>query len=229
MKPHGTLDGPILTPAAWRSLRQWYRRHGRHELPWRRLKSPWAILVAETLLRRTRAELAARVYQDVLKHFRSPASVVRRPRTWRSLTKTLGLAWRGDTFIKACKILTSKYQGHVPSKEVELLALPGVGHYVAKAVLLFGFSRPAVLTDANTIRLASRISGLPLSPARHRNRSVQSIVATLGPSHRPTSAADSFALIDLAALVCSPRRPRCGSCPVARCCVTGRTLGFGVN
>jgi A/G-specific adenine glycosylase len=226
MKPTENIGACILTPAGWRSLRRWHRMNGRHWLPWRRLRAPWAILVAETLLRRTRAELAARIYNEVLEEFPSPASVIRHPGGWRSRTKTLGLAWRADSFIEACETLTTKYRGQVPPNEIELLSLPGVGHYVARAVMMFCFGRPSILTDANTIRLASRIAGIQLSPARHRSLGVQSVVAKLA-SSRPPTAADNFALIDLAALICLPATPRCGVCPVVRCCATGRTLGFG--
>ncbi len=226
MKRPENVEVRILTPAGWRNLRRWYRMHGRHWLPWRRLKSPWAILVAETLLRRTRAELTARIYEEVLEQFPTPDSVIRSPGSWRSRTKMLGLAWRADTFIKACETLMTKYRGQVPSNEAELLALPGVGHYVARAVMVFCFGRPSVLTDANTIRLASRIAGIQLSPSRHRSLSVQSVVAKLAPSRQPPTAADNFALIDLAALVCLPGMPRCGVCPLVRCCATGRTAGF---
>lgn len=214
---------PLLSPMDWARLRRWYRDHGRHTLPWRHKPSPWEILVAETLLRRTRADLAARLYSTLLAEFPDPLAVVRHPQRWRELTNPLGLAWRAETFIKACKALLKEHTGQIPRNETALLALPGVGHYVARGVLCFGFSRAAVLVDTNTIRLSARLSGRKADPARHRSPEIQRLVARLGAGGKAPGAHDNFALLDLAALVCLPQRPLCHSCPVVSACATGRS------
>ena len=219
----------LLSIQDWRRLRRWYRLHGRHYLPWRQGAQPWGILLAETLLRRTRAEIAARVYRQTLTVFRCPADVLAKPERWRLLTRPLGLAWRAETFLDACEILVRKHGGHVPATEANLLELPGVGHYVAGAVRCFGFAERTVLTDTNTIRLAARISGKTLDPARHRTTDVQLTVARLGPAGKPATASDNFALFDLAATVCRPVRPRCDVCPIATGCSTGKAWLCGRN
>jgi A/G-specific adenine glycosylase len=207
----------------WARLRRWYRRQGRHTLPWRHNPSPWGILLAETLLRRTRADLAARLYATLLAEFPDPLAVIRHPHRWQQLTAPLGLAWRAETFVRACETLLKEHTGEVPRNESALLALPGVGHYVARGVMCFGFRQRAVLVDTNTIRVSGRLSGRKADPARHRGHEVQQLVGRLGPGGRAPRGHDNFALLDLAALVCLPRDPLCHSCPVVGACATGRS------
>jgi A/G-specific adenine glycosylase len=214
---------PLLSSEAWLELRHWYRLHARHWLPWRRDRSPWRVLVAETLLHRTRAEQAAELYPAVIAEFSSPQAVLAQPERWRELTRSAGLAWRTTMFLTACKILVGKYGGQIPEDPAVLSALPGIGHYVARAVMCFGHGKAAVIVDTNTIRLAARISGETLLVSRHRSRRVQETVARLGESGKAPDADDNFALLDLAALVCKPVDPQCSVCPIRECCVTGRS------
>lgn len=215
---------PLLDDAAWAALRRWYRDRGRHTLPWRRNRSPWRVLVAETLLHRTRADIAAEIYPKLVVEFPSPSHVLEKARRWRELMRPAGLQWRAEAFLEACRRLVVGLGGHVPEDPEALSALPGVGHYVIAAVQCFGFGRPAVVVDTNTIRLSSRISGTQLDPANHRARIVHDLVARLGPGGKPPDADENFALLDLAALVCRPKTPLCGECPVRRWCETGRCL-----
>lgn len=220
----GTSPGTLLDPRDWKRLRSWYRLHGRHDLPWRKNRSPWRVLLAETLLHRTRADSVARLYPEIVEEFPAPAAILERPQLWRELVRPAGLTWRVETFIRACSELVRKHGNRVPPEIAALEALPGIGHYVAHAVVCFGFGERAALVDTNTIRLAGRISGRDLDPSRHRSRAVRETVARLGPDGGAPDAEDNFALLDLAALVCTPRAPRCMVCPLRESCVTGRSL-----
>ena len=213
----------FLGRAAWTQLRRWYRKHGRHGLPWRKDRNPWRVLLAETVLHRTRADIAAALYPQLVREFPDPQAVLRRPDLWYELVWPAGLAWRAQAFLACCGILTERFGGHVPSDQAALEGLPGVGHYVAQAVRCFGFGIRTPLVDTNTIRLASRISGLSASQERHRSRAVQQLVACLAEENRPPDDDDNFALLDLAALVCLPRSPSCETCPLRLDCATGRT------
>ncbi len=219
----GASVEPLLGTRDWQRLRRWYGLHGRHDLPWRQSRSPWRVLIAETLLHRTRAASAAAVYPEVVRKFLSPEAVLDRPELWRELTRSLGLAWRAEKFLLTCSELVQGHGGRVPDGMPALEALPGVGHYVANAVVCFGFGRRAVLVDTNTIRLAGRVSGEVLDPSRHRNRAVRETVARLGADGRAPDADDNFAFLDLAALVCTPRAPQCTVCPLMEGCSTGRS------
>ena len=158
----------------------------------------------------------------VVGEFPSPGAVLERTELWRELTKPLGLAWRVETFVRACSELVQEHADSVPGEATTLEKLPGIGHYVAHAVICFGFGERAHLVDTNTIRVAGRVSGTDLDPSRHRTRAVRQAVASLGPDGSAPDADDNFALLDLAALVCTPRAPRCMVCPLRESCVTGR-------
>lgn len=224
------MNHPLLSKAAWTSLRTWYRLHGRHELPWRNQRTPWRVLVAETLLHRTRADIAASIYPKLVQQFPGPRAILQRPSVWRDLLAPAGLAWRVEAFVECCKQLAARHGGQVPSERKALMALPGVGHYGAQAVLCFGYGQRASLVDTNTIRLAGRISGQAVLASAHRTRRVQELVARLGDGGCAPDASDNFALLDLAALICLPATPRCRCCPIECFCETGRAgTGAGTN
>lgn len=201
-------------------LRQWHKINGRHQFPWRHQPSPWRVLVAETLLHRTKASKVAELYSDLLTRFPAPSKVVKDQALWLRMTAPLGLTWRSESFVEACEVLFSKFNNSVPSERSSLLTLPGVGHYVADAVLCFGFNQLSVLVDTNTIRLASRISGVQLNPRRHRSKEVQDGVRRALAIAGTPGACSNYALLDLAARVCLPNTPLCEKCPLNKCCRT---------
>jgi A/G-specific adenine glycosylase len=158
----------------------------------------------------------------VRKAFPSPKSVVLKKDRWNSMLHKGGLFWRARIFVSACEDLVQHYGGHVPSERKELESLPGVGHYTASAVRCFGFGHREFVTDTNTIRLAGRIAGKRLNPANHRTKSIQALIARLSDNGRPLLAEDNYALLDLAATVCTPREPKCYKCPLSSSCHTGQ-------
>lgn len=213
-----SIDHRQLDDELWAHVLAWYRDHGRHDLPWRHDRSPWRILMAEALLRRTRASSAANVFASLVSVFREPKDVVQNQTLYAEKIKSLGLALRSSLFVKACQTLCDKFGGRVPTRSDELLRLPGVGHYSRDAILNFGFDEPRYLIDANTIRLAARFTGEDIDQTRHRSTVVRTIVGKfLGPESRMTPDRN-FALLDLAAIVCSPKRPKCELCPLKRSC-----------
>lgn len=217
----GTI-APALSGKDWASLRSWHRDHGRHDLPWRRQPTPWRVLLAEVLLHRTRAPAVLSLYERAVDRFPSPEYVIQRRAEWLEMSRPTGLAWRAEVFVRACEILLADHHGQVPERWEALTALPGVGHYIASAVRCFGFRTPEVMVDTNTIRLASRITEEPLSPAHHRNRKVREAVARLAEDGVAPGPEDNYALLDLAAEICHPVKPECPRCPVRFGCATGR-------
>jgi A/G-specific adenine glycosylase len=213
--------GPLLTSVDWRRLRIWYRDYGRR-LPWRHEATPWSILLAETLLHRTGANVVQVLYPFARKVFPSPRSVILKKSRWISMLYKGGLFWRARIFVRACENLVRHYGGQVPSERKELESLPGVGHYTASAVRCFGFGHREFITDTNTIRLVGRIAGKRLNPASHRTKSIQALTARLSNNGRPPLAKDNYALLDLAATVCKPREPMCHKCPLRSRCHTAQ-------
>lgn len=217
-------DAPLLSARQWSDLRAWYCAHGRHQLPWRQGATPWTVLLAEIMLHRTRADAVVRLYPVLVREFPSPAAVLGRRQRWLKLTRTAGLIWRARKFVAACAMLVERHRGRIPSDREALLGLPGVGHYVSSAVRCFGFGIPGPIVDTNTIRLAGRVAGESLDPARHRSRKIQQLVARLSERGAPPGAADNYALLDLAASICRPRKPRCPLCPLQAGCATGKSV-----
>lgn len=213
---------PLLPDRAWKDLLDWHRAAGRHELPWRIAPTPWRILVAETLLHRTRAEAVGRIYPELIERFPSPAAVTAAPAEWERLTYSAGLRWRVSGFLETCRILAEVHAGEVPSENESLRSLPGIGHYIATAVRVFGFGLPGIVVDTNTIRVAGRVAGSDLDPTRHRVRAVHQAVNALQAGGCIPPAEANYALLDLAGLVCVPREPHCERCPIANFCATGR-------
>jgi A/G-specific adenine glycosylase len=129
--------------------------------------------------------------------------------------RSLGLRWRAENLIRVAEAIVERFGGRVPDDELELRSLPGVGDYVAQAVLCFAFGRRAVLLDTNTRRIVSRIRGT--EPRRWQLRlDLYALAGEQGPT-----ADFNYALLDLGALVCGAGRPECQACPVARHCATG--------
>lgn len=213
---------PLLSNRDWRRLRAWHTKHGRR-LPWRHKATPWSILLVETLLHRTSANVVQSLYPLVLKGFPAPKSIILKKDIWTSMLQKGGLFWRARIFVSACEVLILRFGGRIPSDRKELESLPGVGHYTASAVRCFGFGLREFITDTNTIRVVGRLVGKVVDPANHRSKSIQALTARLNVNGRAPLARDNYALLDLAAVVCRPRKPMCHKCPLQMSC---RTAGI---
>jgi A/G-specific adenine glycosylase len=192
--------------------------NGRHWLPWRPIKNPWLILVTEFLLARTRADSVAASFPSISSRFDTPEAVVSSGGDWENATLSLGLRTRSKRFIETSRDLVSRFEGNVPKEREDLLSLPGVGHYIAAAVRNFAWGTPEILVDTNTIRIANRVSGKVVDKANHRNKLVKSHVSMLCRSREGQSSKRNYALLDLAALVCTPTGQDCASCPIRGAC-----------
>lgn len=208
----------ILGKSEKKRLLFWYQENGRHKLPWRKLQTPWAIFVAESLLRRTKASTVADIYPSLIDEFPCPEEVIGKKVRWQQKTNALGLASRAHQFFLACDQLIQQHQGKVPSDYKDLIALPGVGHYIANAVISFGYKLPAYIIDTNTLRIASRISGKKITQEEHRSRKARHLLVHCFDDENGLSPELNYALLDLAFSICKPSKPICDACPLADCC-----------
>ena len=220
---HGAIDeSPTRHASPFRNdLIGWFKRNGR-EFPWRRTDlNPWQVMLVEMCLHRTRAEQVAHVADELLHHGRTPDSFLADvPRLEPSLA-TLGLRWRTDNLVSAARFVRDRLAGQVPDNWQQLVAIPGVGDYIASAVLCFAFNRPSVLMDTNTRRIARRVLGeVPRHPDWRLRLSLHELAGPEGADIQWNQS-----LLDLGALVCRARAPRCGECPVRAHCATGRVRG----
>lgn len=212
---------PIATPktirAFHRSLFRWYRRHGR-DLPWRRTRDPYAVLVSEFMLQQTQVAAVIPYYERWLRrfpHFTALAAASENDvlHAWQGL----GYYARAQNLHATAKIVQDRHHGIFPRDTDQLRRLPGVGKYTAHAVVSFAFDQPVPIVEANTARVLARLFDLriPIDSAAGQKRLWQHAVELI-PKHK---AADfNSALLDLGALVCLPRQPKCGICPVERFC-----------
>lgn len=198
-------------------LLAWHVEHAR-TFPWRS-SSPFHILVAECLLHRTRASQVAPIYNAFVVRYPAPENLATAdPAEVRKALAPLGLSWRIDLMIGMAQQIVTAHGGSVPDTRADLLALPGVGPYIADAVLCFGFQQPVALVDANTIRIAGRYLYAVewKGDARRAQQVVRSVARLVDPA-RPVPT--NYALLDFGALVCTARNPACGNCPVSQHCL----------
>ena len=198
---------------AWFSLK-------RREFPWRdRDLSPWQMLLVEMCLHRTRAGQVAQIAEEVLSLGQTPDSFLNNYEKLAPSLASLGLRWRSENLVFAAEFVRDRLAGVVPDNWHGLIAIPGVGDYIASAVLSFAFGRPSVLMDTNTQRIARRVLG------GEQNRSAWRLRLSLSELAGPKGANAPWnqALLDLGALVCTARAPKCWDCPVKRHCATGRS------
>ena len=116
-------------------------------------------------LHRTKAEQVARVAGELLSLGETPDSFLGNSKELAPVLASLGLHWRAANLVSAAEFVRDRLAGEVPDNWQELTAIPGVGDYIASAVLCFAFGRPSVLMDTNTVRIARRLSGIPTNRA----------------------------------------------------------------
>lgn len=184
----------------------------RRDLPWRRTRDPWAILVSEFMLQQTQVDRVQPRYAAFLERFPTAvtcaasgqAEVVR---SWTGL----GYNRRAVHLHRAAVAIVDRHGGQVPDTLDDLLALPGVGPYTARAVLVFAFEHDVGCVDTNVARLLARWSGRSLDQP-----GVQALADALVPDGQAWEWTQT--LFDLGAAVCTKRDPGCGDCPVRTGC-----------
>jgi DNA (cytosine-5)-methyltransferase 1 len=213
----GANDGHLTNAASFRDdLIRWFR-HNKRDFRWRRSTlNPWQILLLEMCLHRTKAEQVARVADELLNLGETPDSFLGNSEKLAPVLASLGLHRRAANLISAAEFIRDRLAGEVPDNWQELTAIPGVGDYIASAVLCFAFGRSSVLMDTNTIRIARRLLG----GSDQKNWRLRLALHELA-GHRGADVQWNQALLDLGALVCTASAPKCEVCPVHASCVTG--------
>jgi A/G-specific adenine glycosylase len=203
------------------SVISWYNTNGR-SFPWRTTTNPFHILLAEMFLRRTTASAVSKVYPSFIKRYETPESLSRsRTSTLEHLLVSLGLqSTRAQHIRETAKVLMKRHKGNVPSDYDTLCKLPGVGRYVANAVLNFAFNQPHPLVDGNVTHLLNRVFLMDFKDAT--DESAWTFVDQIGsPKHEKELY---LGMIDLVAKICLRRKPRCEECPLEEICGYRKTL-----
>ncbi|QWC86817.1 A/G-specific adenine glycosylase [Nocardioidaceae bacterium] len=201
----------------------WYAQHAR-ELPWRgQDASAWSVLVSELMLQQTPVSRVLPVHTAWLARWPAPADLAAEPageavRAWGRL----GYPRRALRLHAAAAALVERHGGEVPASYEELIALPGVGDYTAAAVASFAFGRRHVVLDTNVRRVLARAVGGEALPRPSVNRAERDRATAYLPAAAlgdQVSATWAVATMELGALVCTAREPRCAVCPVRELCV----------
>jgi A/G-specific adenine glycosylase len=215
------LPPPALARDVSRRLRAWFRRHGR-DLPWRRTRDPYHILVSELMLQQTQVSRVIDFYHRFLDRFPTLHRLAESPpahvlEAWAGL----GYYARARNLHALAIRVTRDGDGVLPDDPAALRTLPGVGAYTAGAVASFAFERAAGLVDTNVARVLARVFAPRLHPKRPRDLTqLWRIAEAILPSRGSTAWTHNQALMELGALVCTARVRHCERCPLRTLCRT---------
>jgi A/G-specific adenine glycosylase len=211
---HG-IDGRAFQTA----LLEWYDREQR-EFPWRAAgktkADPYRVWLSEVMLQQTTTKAVIPYFNEFVRRWPTVNALAAAP-----LDDVLA-AWAGLGYyararnLHACAVaVAERHGGRFPSSEDELLALPGVGAYTAAAIVAIAFGAKATVVDGNVERVIARLFAVN-TPVPEAKPELKQLAATLTPAKRPGDYAQ--AMMDLGAMVCSPRSPSCLVCPVSAFC-----------
>ncbi len=199
-----------LTEDLAADLTQWFASAGR-DLPWRRIRDPWTILISELMLQQTQVSRVTERLGPFVQQFPSPTIMAAGPAAaviaaWSGL----GYNRRALNLHRSALQMVQHHDGKVPRELDSLLALPGIGPYTARAVRVFAFEERDAVVDTNIGRVLARWGNQTLRPAEAQR---------LADSYVPTEGVWLWnqAIMELGALVCG-KNPRCSDCPVSRTC-----------
>ncbi len=197
----------------------WYDTNKR-SFPWRRTKNPYYTLVAEILLQQTDAAKVAKEYSSFIKAFPKHRKLATASKSSvHKFIRKLGLDYRANRLINLARSLEKNFNGMVPDTKEKLLKLPGIGPYIANAVLASAYNKRVAVVDTNIVRILQRFFGIKSSKPRPRtDPMLWSAAKQLLPKKTNICKAWNYALLDFGALVCSHHNPQCKECPCRRRC-----------
>ncbi len=208
----------VLSEFFQQALLRWFKNN-RRDLPWRRKYEPYHVWLSEIMLQQTQMERGVKYFLRWLKRFPDIAAVASADeqeimKYWEGL----GYYARARNLHKAAKVMMSEFDGEVPGEYDSLLRLPGVGPYTASAISSIAFNSDIPVVDANVERVFSRLFDID-EPIK--GRGVHKKICNIAEKLLPKGVARQFnqALMDLGGLICKPKKPDCGLCPISRKCL----------
>lgn len=204
------------------ALLQWYGVHQR-DLPWRRNRDPYSIWVSEIMLQQTRVPVVIERHKAFLERFPTLRALAEAPEEdVLALWSGLGYYRRARMLHKAAQFVAQQLGGNLPATAEELRALPGIGAYTSAAIASIAHGEPVAVVDGNVERVLCRFSGWE---GASRNgggaavrRKVEQLAAQLVDPQHPGNF--NQAMMELGAIVCTPRNPQCLECPLRTDCIT---------
>jgi A/G-specific adenine glycosylase len=211
-----SLHQPVLS---------WYKKNKR-DLPWRKTDA-WGVLVSEIMLQQTPVARVLPIYIEWMKRWPTPAALAAAtPAQIITAWGRLGYPRRALRLHECAKVISAKYKGRIPDTQSELRELPGIGDYTSAAIIAFAFEGRFLVLDINIRRVFARaIDGIEVPPSAP-TKSERSEREELIPAKNPHVWA--AATMELGALICTAKKPKCGQCPLADQCIW-RSLDYPVS
>jgi A/G-specific adenine glycosylase len=195
-----------------------WMQENRRDLPWRQTRDPWAVLVAELMLQQTQVARVRTRWPEFLEQYPTPQAAA------KAGTAAMVIAWSGLGYnrralaLHGCAVaVCERHDGLLPNALRDLLRLPGIGQYTARAILAFAFSSPAAVVDTNVARIVARaFVGRSLGW-----REVQQLADACVPNESGAEWVWGWnqGMLDLGAMVCTKRAPKCNECPIQTHCL----------
>jgi len=193
-------------------ITHWFESNER-DYPWRKTNDPFKVLIAEIMLRRTKAEQVKKVYLNLFTQYPDIKSIAEaEEEELQRILYPLGLRWRNPAFQAIAREIKENYRSRVPDTREQLATLPGVGDYVAGAVLSIGYGKAEWIVDSNIVRMFRRYFGVETSREGRRDSHIIEMAKTYVSVGDPRRT--NLALLDFSAIVCTPRNPNCENCPL---------------
>jgi len=201
------------------ALLKWFAANAR-DLPWRRTKEPYAVFVSEIMLQQTQVKTVVPYFKRWMAQLPTLADFARaRPQKVLKLWEGLGYYSRVRNAQAAAQVIMQRHDGRFPRNFDDILALPGIGRYTAGAISSIAFNQPTPILDGNVIRVLSRIFGVTGDPREKQTNAILWDLAgdlvSVDPAH---CSVLNQSLMELGALVCTPRQPGCSVCPARKFC-----------
>jgi A/G-specific adenine glycosylase len=189
----------------------------RRDYPWRKTTDAYHLLVAESLLQKTDADTVAPIYELFLDRYPTIADLAAANLDdVAKILKPLGLFFRAERLQQCAEIIIGQYQGQVPKDQKQLLKLPGIGDYTARAIGSQAFKQPLAVLDANVARILERFFGLQGERVKSRCKILWGAADLIAP--KTEVGTWNLALLDFGALTCKAQSPDCHHCPLAAKC-----------
>jgi len=212
---------PFTSDEVSRRLLDWYRQEGR-DLPWRGTRDPYRIWLSEIMLQQTTVTAVIPYYVRFLERFPDIQSLAS-----SSLDEVIAL-WAGLGYYsrarnlhRTARLIVDNMAGKFPDDIAALTALPGIGRSTAGAILSIAFDTPAAILDGNVRRVLVRLFFWREDPRSSKaEKQLWRWAEALTPANNPHDYAQS--IMDLGAIICVPREPSCGSCPLEEICLARR-------
>ena len=211
------------------SLLAWFARDAR-DLPWRRTRDPYAIWVSEIMLQQTQVKTVIPYWERWMRALPTIAAAASAPADQiHKLWEGLGYYTRVRNLQKAAQVIVAQHGGKFPEDYEAVLALPGIGRYTAGAICSIAFNQPTPILDGNVIRVLTRLFAIAENPKDKETNArlwhlaeqlvqAASVLPPRAPCPAPHASFLNQSLMELGALICTPRQPQCLICPVQKCC-----------